>query len=180
MNKVHIDDLAKEIHLTAKASGFWDEERNMGEMLMLIVSELAEALEEHRDNKSLFYRNYLGKPEGIIIELADAAIRILDTVYSEWDTVRHGLIRTHVKSEMKSQLSLGVKQNKYTVGDNFAENLLRATAFVLRGEQNVMWLVAALVYLDRLAISLQADLWDAVDLKMEFNKTRPYKHGKAY
>jgi NTP pyrophosphatase (non-canonical NTP hydrolase) len=37
-------------HATAKEKGFWDTERNVSEMLMLIVSELAEAQEALRKN----------------------------------------------------------------------------------------------------------------------------------
>ena len=180
MSKVDIDKVAKEIHKTAKGSGFWDEERNKGEMLMLILSELAEALEEHRGSKSLFYLNYLGKPEGIITELADAAIRILDTVYSEWDETRHGTMAGHFKTEMKSQLALRGSRDQYVIGENFAENLLRASGFVVKAETNIMWLLSALVYIDRLAMSLESDLWDIARKKMEYNKTRPYKHGKKY
>ena len=35
-------------HSIAKEKGFWDKERNIGEALMLIVTELAEAMEAHR------------------------------------------------------------------------------------------------------------------------------------
>ncbi len=180
--KVNLDWLAAEINETAKASGFWDTERNMGEMLMLIISELAEALEEHRTNKSLFYLSYTGKPEGIITELADAAIRILDTIYSQWEEPRHGYIRTHFKEEMKKQLMLATSKTRehYVVGDNFGENLFRASAFVVKAGANPMWLIPALVYIDRMALALGGDLWDVARKKMEYNKTRPYKHGKEY
>ena len=43
-----LNELAQQINDNARAKGFWDADRNMGEMLMLAVSELAEALEEHR------------------------------------------------------------------------------------------------------------------------------------
>ena len=41
-------DLVKKAHQVAKDKGFWDTERNVSEMLMLIVSELAEAQEALR------------------------------------------------------------------------------------------------------------------------------------
>jgi hypothetical protein len=44
----NINVIAQDIHETAVAHGFWPTDRNMGEMLMLMTSELAEALEEHR------------------------------------------------------------------------------------------------------------------------------------
>lgn len=43
-------NLIEKAHGTAKEKGFWDTERNVSEMLMLIVSELAEAQEALRKN----------------------------------------------------------------------------------------------------------------------------------
>jgi NTP pyrophosphatase (non-canonical NTP hydrolase) len=80
----HLNALAQQIHDTADAHGFWpDEGRNFGEMLMLATSELAEALEEHRDGKPPVYHDTAtGKPEGTAVELADCVIRCLDTLHS--------------------------------------------------------------------------------------------------
>lgn len=50
-----LNSLALDIHVNAQEKGFWDHDRNMGEMLMLMTSELAEALEEHRDGKPNVY-----------------------------------------------------------------------------------------------------------------------------
>lgn len=43
-------NLIAQAHGTAKEKGFWDTERNVSEMLMLIVSEVAEAQEALRKN----------------------------------------------------------------------------------------------------------------------------------
>lgn len=43
-----MNELRDKIYQNAKDKGFWDKERNMGESLMLVVTELAEALEVHR------------------------------------------------------------------------------------------------------------------------------------
>lgn len=56
----------------------WKDDRSVGDLLMLMVSELAEALEEYRDwHEPNAIRVQNGKPEGIPIELADLVIRIL-------------------------------------------------------------------------------------------------------
>ena len=58
------------------------DDRTFVEKLMLIVSELAEALEEYRDGHGwteVYYNDAKpDKPEGIPIELADAFIRLAD------------------------------------------------------------------------------------------------------
>ena len=52
-----LNELAKEIHSDTKAKGFWNDERNIGELLMLVVSELGEGIEAHRKGK--FAKTYL-------------------------------------------------------------------------------------------------------------------------
>lgn len=99
--------LAADIYANAAAHGFWDGSRNMGEMLMLAVRELSEALEEHRDGRPNLYYHHTPacavsdwrlydagpedprpectctpKPEGVAVELVDCIIRCLDTLHS--------------------------------------------------------------------------------------------------
>ena len=51
--------LAKEIHANAVAKGFWDEARSIRHYLMLVVCELAEAIEADREGRTASI------PEGI-------------------------------------------------------------------------------------------------------------------
>ena len=48
-----MNELRDKIYQNAVSKGFWDKERNMGEALMLVVTELAEALEVHRASGQL-------------------------------------------------------------------------------------------------------------------------------
>jgi NTP pyrophosphatase (non-canonical NTP hydrolase) len=78
-----LNQLAAEIHQTAKDKGWWDEERNFGEMIALAHSELSEALEAWRKRES--WHRIAGddlKPEGIGIELVDCIIRTLDILHA--------------------------------------------------------------------------------------------------
>ena len=63
-----LNELAKMCHTIAVEKGFWEKERNIGEALMLIVTELAEAMEAHRHQDKENFKE----------ELADTFIRLLD------------------------------------------------------------------------------------------------------
>jgi len=63
-----LNELSKICHSIAKEKGFWDEERNIGEALMLVVTELAEAMEAYRHQDQENFKE----------ELADTFIRLLD------------------------------------------------------------------------------------------------------
>ena len=46
----NLNEISKQFHERAKQKGFWDEKREIGTLLMLVVSELSEALEADRKN----------------------------------------------------------------------------------------------------------------------------------
>ena len=84
------NQLASQIHQTAKEKGWWDKERNEGEIMMLIVSEISEALEALRagnppDDK-------VPEFDGVSTELADAIIRIMDYGYAKGYDVAGALV----------------------------------------------------------------------------------------
>lgn len=77
---IGINEMAKEVHQLAVEKGWWDDEkRNFGEIIALLHTEVSEAFEEWRnghDITEVYIKD--GKPEGVPIELADIAIRLLD------------------------------------------------------------------------------------------------------
>lgn len=91
---MRIADIMKEIRQSNADHGFEAAGKHLFcEKMLLVVSEIAEALEEFRDGRGLtevYYRQQDGscypaqsnlthiKPEGIPIEIADAVIRIFD------------------------------------------------------------------------------------------------------
>lgn len=117
---MNLIDYAREINRNAKEKGFWDEERNTGEMLMLIVSEISEAMEADRKDEfckpeaceimSVFDFNTERKQwvnafelhikDSFEDELADAMIRIMDLAYAKGiDIEKHILLKMNYNSQ---------------------------------------------------------------------------------
>ena len=78
----NLTTLDSQIHADNRAKGFWANPRPLTETTMLIVTELAEAVEEERAGRAGVWYADNGKPEGIDIELIDALIRLLDLLGS--------------------------------------------------------------------------------------------------
>ena len=100
-----INTLAEDINKNAIAKGFW-ENPNIAEKLMLIVSELSEAMEADRNNKRCktnidavngwtsdvdFQKHFAEKVKDTFEdEIADTFIRLLDlSVYMKFDLMKH-------------------------------------------------------------------------------------------
>lgn len=66
----------KEIHQIAVEKGWWDRDRNDGECIALMHSELSEALEALRSGDLLDQKHPDFQP--VEVELADVIIRIMD------------------------------------------------------------------------------------------------------
>ena len=81
LNLSALTDIAEEVHAVAVEKGWYEDDLgSFPEKIALVHSELSEALEDYRSNKSpteIWYEES-GKPCGISVELADALIRILD------------------------------------------------------------------------------------------------------
>jgi NTP pyrophosphatase (non-canonical NTP hydrolase) len=121
-----INELAKQIHEGNKKRGFYEGEKNIGEMLALIHSEVSEALEAHREGRHIkdpvdlswalstndeshFYQEHF--PEKIKDtfedELADIVIRVFDlAAYKGID------IEGHIMAKLRYNSSRPYKHGK--------------------------------------------------------------------
>ncbi len=121
---MNLNELAAEIHGISKAKGFWDAdegferwnekegraefpERNRAEVLMLIVSEAAEALEDIRDGRiAPTFEVKLNQPSSPALAVMDGKIFISDddgyreTDYAELVSLGHDVKPTGLPSEM--------------------------------------------------------------------------------
>lgn len=178
-----LKSLSTTAHQIAVSKKFWEDgvQRNKGEMVMLIITELAEAVEAHRkgrfvlvvdaawmaasSDESHLYEEYF--PEKIKDtfedEIADALIRIFDYCHG-W------------------KLMIYDRDYRKESTGNVAEDILRLTHYVMSAYHNVNgkdW-GYAIAAIQAFCIWYKIDIYNHVVWKMNFNKTRPVKHGKAY
>ena len=135
----NLNELAKQYHKQAKAKGFWDEPRETGTLLMLMVSELSEALEADR--------------KGQYAKIDDAEFIV------DGKTIREDLDSAVKENDMIKFEDIFRIQVKDTFEDEIADTFIRLLDFI--GQRNI-------------------DIEKHIELKMLYNQTRAYKHGKAY
>jgi hypothetical protein len=180
------------------------ETRNFHEISFLAITELAEAFEVYRDRKPLaLARIENGKPEGFPIEMADFVIRVLETMQAygckieELFEMTFALVsRYQYLGERNIPLFDSLKWPVYET--NVGETMMGITrivsqaveAFILlekssegvtkAEEKNLtvsMCLALAVIYAYKVADLHAFDLTSAVRQKMEYNSTRPIRHG---
>lgn len=91
-------ELIVKAHGTAKEKGFWDTERNVSEMLMLIVSELAEAQEALRKD----YYADKNVANGLI---QDMELEVTDEEFQIDKGIWKGLFEAKVKSSFEDEIA---------------------------------------------------------------------------
>lgn len=178
-----LEDLIRDSHARAVRKGWWDAERSDGadglahelvlrsvpEKLVLIHSEVSEALEDFRNYRMTeTVRFGDGKPLGFPSEIADVVIRVCDllgalgVVYRDMGTV--------------------VRENPGTITAWLARIHLDVSRAMLAHEGVHAALRRAHLFdvVDTcyaLARCAGFDLDAAIERKARFNESRPYRHG---
>lgn len=168
------DDLAKEIHANNVAKGFWPDDvmtRNVGEALALVHSEITEAWDAAQTGTA---DDKLPEFPGVAVELADAAIRLLDLGGA------YG-----VEFSVVDELTSNNSPDPYAaISEDLCELHAHVDAALEHHRKNriedfKMSVAMALGY--TLAVMGKYGFDEEIIIeKVEFNKGRPYKHGKSY
>ena len=184
---------SQDFHRRAVAKGFWDVPHSVGHYLMLVVSELSEAVEADRIGKwarldhdtidtlqriegAPYAQEFLREvKDRVEDEIADAVIRLLDLL--GW------MLKDRALSETEVVTDLGVSafyiSGEMTLADALWPILQEACCLCGKYAHRyaILYSIKSLELLcDRLGIDLMAH----IDLKLKYNATRPALHGKKY
>lgn len=171
-----LNEFAKQVHENAVAHGWWDNERPINEIIALIHSEWSEALEEYRAGRDLIWYAEDGKPEGIAVELIDGVIRILDyLVHENVPVIGATMEMRNIKPDDK------IDWPDMTVTSLIAIlHFYTSYAWLLRKDDcfySTLYKCILIVFVWFKKHDL--DVEEIALKKHEYNKTRPYKHGKV-
>ncbi len=184
---MNLSELQKEAHAIAKEHGWWNEERTFGDLIALVHSELSEALEAYRDpseqmpdDPMAMWIDVANKPRGVPSELADVVIRVADM--AEWYGVNlaaeiETLLRENDERDMAGR-TFGDWVAALHVSLPFSLASREWDGFASAGFPS--WdecLADCVAGIQRMAAHYGIDLDAAIEAKMEYNRTRPYRHG---
>lgn len=194
--------LANDAYLNAQRHGFYPDNTDITTALMLIITEMAEAVQADRHNRHGSIEDYeseiqMGRDiptaykntlEGTVeSEFADVGIRILSLL---------GWMNSKIPIKINSNSVLSdeyeIAKIQYTIQNkihrsNIATDLYRLNGkfssfvdnessywFVSKNLQNILMRTFAIAH------NHNIDLMEHIKLKMQYNESRPYLHGCKY
>ena len=187
---MNLTDLQREAHAIAKDHGWWDEERSFGDLIALVHSELSEALEAYREHGLKDWRSHTysdgfkdgvpdymeGKPEGVPSELADVVIRVANMAeHYHWALDAAPIPEPEEWMEFSPAKSFGDWIGLCHI--HASDALIAAWMPPERFTSPLVSLNLVVRTVQRMAAYYGIDLDAAIEAKMAYNRTRPYRHG---
>lgn len=171
-----IASLCERSHAMAKEKGWLEEKRSTASHMLLFVSEVIEGFEDYRNNRGVAEVYYEGtKPCGIPVELADVVIRVCQ--YSGTEGIAgdvaantDGIERVETAGRTLDLETFMADLCKHFV--DFRELLGVGDRAGASAE-----LRDVLIETFELSAMFGIDLWAAIEVKEQFNRTRAHRHG---
>jgi hypothetical protein len=178
-----LPSLALEAHAISRAHGFWDDPPSVARSTNLIHSEISELLEDLRDGKAItdVDKTPEGKPVGPASELADIAIRLFDFAGGHGlDLVGSVNLATFAKNIDIDHWIADLHRVVVSIALVNESKAANADMMLARKRLLSMHTFTALALVYAFALAYNVPLDETIQAKMDYNRTRPHKHGKAF
>lgn len=201
-----LNAFAADIRRRNTEKGFWPESgRNLSECFMLVIEEIGEAITAHRKDR---YCNidftewplFLASPNDddpeafvpwfeqaikgtVDEELADIGIRLFDInggcekqnlLFLDGDEIE---VEVASRSEFCEKMAAVTRRVAWLADRFVGQRILPGRQIE---EYNFDQVSACIYAVEQIAHSMGIDLWAIVHLKLAYNQTRPFMHGKKY
>lgn len=170
---IDLNKLAAEIHAAAVEKGFWDVEDAMEKHCAKMISELGEIVQADRAGIMYEVEHEGAKPEGVVAEIADFVMMTMDMCIEMKGSFPEDDIETW--NTNKDAVNIIAAIPAYSLVGAFSASLV-SMGEIADTAPMLHILYAAHVWLK----SRGYDLWEIIRQKMEYNKSRPKLHGRAY
>lgn len=204
-----LDDMASNIHEVMRGKGFWDEDLNIHKRVMLVISELIEALEDLRNNPNVrealwkctdyvfkAFKAYSPDSKEYILaykthlkdrwesEIAGTCIRLFDML--GWAYSITGQKNTDEVDDRPARSVIKIPSDIYELMTIVSTWLLTSvTDFKDEGDKALARGIAdacsdAILIIEKWAESTALPIHSLVSYEMMYNLSRPHRHGKAF
>lgn len=176
---IDLNKLSKEVYENAKEHGFHDKEYSREHYMMLVITELSEAVEAHRRKKRADIKFYQYSKEADRIQYSSFELSIKDTVEDELaDAVIRLLDYAGYRGEdIDVEYEEVVEMTNMSDKESFTESVYHIVGYIYDKSFNISSIIASIF---GLCVSMNIDIEFHILEKMKYNKTREYKHGKKY
>lgn len=196
----NLNELSKRVHDNAVMHGWWNEQLSNEHYLMLIITEIAEMVEADRKGNDARIRHAEAQrrlPNKQKCKYTEELNRVFYNDCTRFIEAFEKHIKDTIQDEMADVFirlldlaaSLGIDFDKFTKMHyhrafgrfSFTDNAFALTKGLCRENINIFKRIQfGVEYVKNWAIELGVDFEWHVKMKMKYNTTRPFKHGKRY
>lgn len=175
---IDLNTLAAEIHAAAVEKGFWDVGDAIPKHIAKLRSELGEVIQADRIGMMYDIERDGAKPEGVAAELADFVMMALDWfMKGNPESIKLldvGKIEDIIRDTVKDVPAYGLVNLLYSAVEDIGRGKKTDTnTFVF---SMIICVHGPAFWLEQRGYNL----WEIIRAKMEYNRSRPKLHGRAY
>lgn len=177
---MNLNELAKKAHSNAVEHGFWEQRWTHQHCLMLVITEIAELVEAHRNTRTADMDAFTKYEDRLSFDV-NFATHVKDTIQDEFADIAIRLFdlagALGIDFDVMYPCQYHRDYDKFTFTENAFALVKGLTKENISVEKRVQF---ALAYVTNWTESLSIGLPWHVDAKMKYNEHRAIRHGKKY